>query len=420
MEADDHCVDGSSCCPTTTRRGPSLDNTFAAAHHHPLAGLDQQRCRVRRCQHVTLGRDADRGERSLLHLHPRGRVVGDEQHTVPGGAQIAIASTEPESADGPTRPPRRDHTARHRVHVNRFRSIGSSRWCHIWPCWHARCQPVRVPRFEPFAALRYSVDARRRPSTMCRRHRTTCCRRPTSSVAGPPRAQHRRIDVPLDRDGPTATSWPRDGWRRGSTRRAGSRRVAVVDAVPHGVHRREWPTPSTVGVIGALEVVDEGADGVLPHERTTPKAKTDRLDLTRATRCNLSPVWGLSLTAGLSDLLHEPGETVGRCTDENGVVHASSGSWTRPDSRRSRSSRVQPGADRRRAPSLRDQPHVSRRGARGHRTARYRRRVDDDVRRRTRRRATQHRRDPSGVPRHLRRCPADRLAAFCRPPRPGP
>ena len=55
-----------------------------------------------------------------------------------------------------------------------------------------------------------------------------------------------------------------------------------------------------VGVIGALEVVDEGAGGVLPHERTTPKASTDRLDLTRATRANLSPVWGLSLAAGLS------------------------------------------------------------------------------------------------------------------------
>ena len=50
-----------------------------------------------------------------------------------------------------------------------------------------------------------------------------------------------------------------------------------------------------VGVLGGLEVVDEGAGGVLPHERTTPKASTDRLDLTRATRANLSPVWGLSL-----------------------------------------------------------------------------------------------------------------------------
>ncbi len=70
-----------------------------------------------------------------------------------------------------------------------------------------------------------------------------------------------------------------------------------------------------VGVLGGLEVVDEGAGRVLPHERTTPKASTDRLDLTRATQANLSPVWGLAVGAGLTDALAEPGE-------ELGVVHA--------------------------------------------------------------------------------------------------
>jgi uncharacterized protein (DUF1015 family) len=78
---------------------------------------------------------------------------------------------------------------------------------------------------------------------------------------------------------------------------------------------------TTIGVIGALEVVDEGAGGVLPHERTTPKAKTDRLDLTRATQANLSPIWGLSLTAGLTDALVEPATVVAQCTDEEGVLH---------------------------------------------------------------------------------------------------
>ncbi|MCX6513549.1 MAG: DUF1015 domain-containing protein [Actinobacteria bacterium] len=77
-----------------------------------------------------------------------------------------------------------------------------------------------------------------------------------------------------------------------------------------------------VGVIGSLEVVDEGAGGVLPHEQTTPKAKTDRLDLTRATDANLSPVWGLSTKIGLSDLLSEPGETVGSVVDAEGVIHS--------------------------------------------------------------------------------------------------
>ena len=65
---------------------------------------------------------------------------------------------------------------------------------------------------------------------------------------------------------------------------------------------------------------DEGAGGVLAHERTTPKASTDRLDLTRATDANLSPVWGLSLARGLTELLREAGEPVGR-VDVEDVAH---------------------------------------------------------------------------------------------------
>jgi uncharacterized protein (DUF1015 family) len=76
-----------------------------------------------------------------------------------------------------------------------------------------------------------------------------------------------------------------------------------------------------VGVLGGLEVVDEGAGGVLPHERTTPKAKTDRLDLTKATDANLSPVWGLSLAPGLSEILKTPAEVVGSYIDDQGVTH---------------------------------------------------------------------------------------------------
>jgi uncharacterized protein (DUF1015 family) len=74
------------------------------------------------------------------------------------------------------------------------------------------------------------------------------------------------------------------------------------------------------GVLGGIEVVDLGAGGVLPHERTTPKASTDRLDLTRATECNLSPVWGLSLASGLSALLAEPAEHVA-LVSVDGVDH---------------------------------------------------------------------------------------------------
>ena len=62
----------------------------------------------------------------------------------------------------------------------------------------------------------------------------------------------------------------------------------------------------TTGVLGALALDDDGS-GVMPHERTLPKAKTDRLELLRATRANLDPIWGLSLAGGLSSHL-SPGD----------------------------------------------------------------------------------------------------------------
>lgn len=84
--------------------------------------------------------------------------------------------------------------------------------------------------------------------------------------------------------------------------------------------RDETGTPhETTGVIGALGLESQE---VLPHEHTTPKAKSDRLALMRATHANLSPVWALSLAEGLSSLL-EPshGEAIGQWQDDDGVRH---------------------------------------------------------------------------------------------------
>ena len=178
-----------------------------------------------------------------------------------------------------------------------------------------------MPRFEPFAALRYSAgepldDVTAPPYDVLSIAdvETLLARHPHNIVA---------IDVPLDRDGPQRYDAAGRRLHRVDRRRRGrGRRLPGVHAcIAWTSSTRPAAARSTVGVIGALEVVDEGAGGVLPHERTTPKAKTDRLDLTRATHCNLSPIWGLSLTGGLTALLQEPGEPVGRCTDDNGVVH---------------------------------------------------------------------------------------------------
>ncbi|MFM7094312.1 MAG: DUF1015 family protein [Actinomycetota bacterium] len=178
-----------------------------------------------------------------------------------------------------------------------------------------------MPLFEPFPALRYRDAANGLWDLSAPPYDVLSADDRAAYAARHPR-NIVHVDVPLEEDGPGR--YDKAARELNAWRAEGS---LVVDAAPTFTLYRMTFTDdagrkrSTVGVLGALEVVDEGAGGVLPHERTTPKAKTDRLDLTRATLTNLSPVWGLSLCAGLSDLLREPGEPVGAFTDENGVEH---------------------------------------------------------------------------------------------------
>jgi uncharacterized protein (DUF1015 family) len=81
-------------------------------------------------------------------------------------------------------------------------------------------------------------------------------------------------------------------------------------------------TRVTTGVVGALALSPPGEGDVLPHERTMPKPRGDRLELLRATRANLDPVWMLSMAPGLSDLLAGT-EISGAasCIDTDGVEH---------------------------------------------------------------------------------------------------
>lgn len=89
-------------------------------------------------------------------------------------------------------------------------------------------------------------------------------------------------------------------------------RMEVVDA--DGRVRR------TTGVIGALALSSPENGEILPHEFTTPKARTDRLDLLRSTRTNLSAVWGLSPAVGLTGLLEVDDEPLCRFRAD-GVDH---------------------------------------------------------------------------------------------------
>ena len=76
----------------------------------------------------------------------------------------------------------------------------------------------------------------------------------------------------------------------------------------------------TVGVLGALTLPDPAASDVLAHERTLPKARTDRLALLRATRANLDPIWCLSLAPDLTDVLPRS-SPVATATDATGTRH---------------------------------------------------------------------------------------------------
>lgn len=79
-----------------------------------------------------------------------------------------------------------------------------------------------------------------------------------------------------------------------------------------------------IGVVGALALSPPEAEEVLPHEKTLPKAKSDRLELLRAVRANLDPVWALAPAPGLSDRLESvaaAGDAAASCVDEDGVEH---------------------------------------------------------------------------------------------------
>ena len=179
-----------------------------------------------------------------------------------------------------------------------------------------------MPRFEPFAALRYSTTNSTDITALTSAPYDVFDEDQRAAYAATDSHNIVLLDYPIEADGPSRYQLSADRlteWRK-------SGHIVSDVSATFSIYRMTFTDEAgtqrtTVGVIGALEVVDEGAGGVLPHERTTPKAKTDRLDLTIATHANLSPVWGLSLTAGLTAALSEAGEVVAQCTDEEGVHH---------------------------------------------------------------------------------------------------
>jgi uncharacterized protein (DUF1015 family) len=129
------------------------------------------------------------------------------------------------------------------------------------------------------------------------------------------------VDLPDEADGP-------DRYRMAAAtlRRLQDEGVLRTDPAPaYYVYRMTYADDDgrprhTTGVLGALELSRPDEGRILPHEHTTPKARSDRLELLRATAHNLSPIWCLT-TAPLTAELGVDGPPQAAATDGDGVRH---------------------------------------------------------------------------------------------------
>lgn len=178
-----------------------------------------------------------------------------------------------------------------------------------------------MPDFRPFAALRYD-PARFAPEDVTAP--------PYDVLSGADRAAlvarnpHNAvlIDLPVEEDGPDryvaagqrVARWVAEGvLQRDPAPELTAYRMTTTDDLGREV--------ATLGVLGALTLSRPDEGEILPHEHTTKKAKSDRLDLLRGTRANLSAIWGLSLARGLTELLDVSGDPYEAWTDEEGTRH---------------------------------------------------------------------------------------------------
>ncbi len=181
-----------------------------------------------------------------------------------------------------------------------------------------------MPRFTPFAGIRYASPLHD-PATVTAPPYDVISASDRTALVGTDPFNVVRVDLPVpdasgddpyERAAATWQAWRADGTLVTDT--GPTFTVYRMDSVDDDGRPRR-----TTGVIGALTLSPPGADGILPHEFTTPKAKSDRLDLLRATEANLSAVWGLSPAPGLTALLDvDAMEPHARFTDPDGVTHS--------------------------------------------------------------------------------------------------
>ena len=169
-----------------------------------------------------------------------------------------------------------------------------------------------MPRFEPFPAVRYSATAGESSDLIA----------PPYDVIGPDeraaleaRSPVNAVRLELPSDGHAGAAERFRAWLGDGT--------LERDGEPaFYVYRMTAAGRATTGVLGALELEAPGS-GILPHERTTAKDKSDRLGILRTTEVNLSPIWGLSAAGGRLAAAARPDglELLTRAVDDEGIVH---------------------------------------------------------------------------------------------------
>lgn len=177
-----------------------------------------------------------------------------------------------------------------------------------------------MPRFEPFTGLRYRMSADIDDVTAPPYDVIDEAEREALAARSPFNAVH--VELPVDGDDgdryQRAARLLRE-WREKGI--VAPDDPAAVYIYRMGYHDEDGTPRQTTGVIGALALSVPGEGDVLPHEETTPRDKSDRLQLLQATKTNVSPIWCLSLARHLSYLADPLGPPFARCTDEDGVHH---------------------------------------------------------------------------------------------------
>jgi uncharacterized protein (DUF1015 family) len=178
---------------------------------------------------------------------------------------------------------------------------------------------IRVPELEPFRGLRYAGRSDLTSVTAPPYDVIDPAQRVALAASDPNNPVRLILPEAVTGDPYAEAAATLAAWRADGT--------LVLDERPSlYAYRMEAPVAGggshrTTGVIGALALpLDRDSGEVLPHERTLPKAKSDRLALLRATRANLDPIWGLTLAGGLTELL-DGVAPVATAVDDAGVRH---------------------------------------------------------------------------------------------------